>query len=161
MLFQSLDGKALCKMTKDDMMRLTSAYNADILLSHLNYLRQSKARHAPGISLLIVWFSPSITFQQCERFSLFCGPKYFTLLYMMQETRNKMRYEDLRQPDINKGSECSRRQMNADLVLLEFYLFWYLPLAVGHFLMSLWPLMTGIRCVCLYVAYAPAVYFII
>uniref|UniRef100_H3CH23 Fli-1 proto-oncogene, ETS transcription factor-related sequence n=1 Tax=Tetraodon nigroviridis TaxID=99883 RepID=H3CH23_TETNG len=42
-LFQALDGKALCKMTKDDMMRLTSAYNADILLSHLNYLRQSKA----------------------------------------------------------------------------------------------------------------------
>ncbi|XP_036930614.1 fli-1 proto-oncogene, ETS transcription factor-related sequence isoform X3 [Acanthopagrus latus] len=41
MLFQALDGKALCKMTKDDMMRLTSAYNADILLSHLAYLRQS------------------------------------------------------------------------------------------------------------------------
>uniref|UniRef100_H2MMK9 Fli-1 proto-oncogene, ETS transcription factor-related sequence n=1 Tax=Oryzias latipes TaxID=8090 RepID=H2MMK9_ORYLA len=40
MLFQAVDGKALCKMTKDDMMRLTSAYNADILLSHLNYLRQ-------------------------------------------------------------------------------------------------------------------------
>ncbi|XP_015250707.1 fli-1 proto-oncogene, ETS transcription factor-related sequence isoform X3 [Cyprinodon tularosa] len=40
-LFQALDGKALCKMSKDDMMRLTSAYNADILLSHLNYLRQS------------------------------------------------------------------------------------------------------------------------
>lgn len=42
MLFQALDGKALCKMNKDDMMRLTSAYNADILLSHLSYLRQSK-----------------------------------------------------------------------------------------------------------------------
>lgn len=42
-LFQALDGKALCKMSKEDMMRLTSAYNADILLSHLNYLRQSKA----------------------------------------------------------------------------------------------------------------------
>uniref|UniRef100_A0A3Q3FQE3 Fli-1 proto-oncogene, ETS transcription factor-related sequence n=1 Tax=Labrus bergylta TaxID=56723 RepID=A0A3Q3FQE3_9LABR len=42
-LFHTLDGKALCKMTKDDMMRLTSAYNADILLSHLGYLRQSKA----------------------------------------------------------------------------------------------------------------------
>ncbi|XP_041648551.1 fli-1 proto-oncogene, ETS transcription factor-related sequence isoform X5 [Cheilinus undulatus] len=41
MLFHTLDGKALCKMTKDDMMRLTSAYNADILLSHLSYLRQS------------------------------------------------------------------------------------------------------------------------
>lgn len=46
MLFQALDGKALCKMTKDDMMRLTSAYNADILLSHLSYLRQSKTRSA-------------------------------------------------------------------------------------------------------------------
>lgn len=43
MLFQTLDGKGLCKMTKDDMMRLTSAYNADILLSHLNYLRQSES----------------------------------------------------------------------------------------------------------------------
>ncbi|KAM3872933.1 fli-1 proto-oncogene, ETS transcription factor-related sequence [Diretmus argenteus] len=41
MLFHTLDGKALCKMTKEDMMHLTSAYNADILLSHLNYLRQS------------------------------------------------------------------------------------------------------------------------
>lgn len=51
MLFQSLDGKALCKMTKDDMMRLTSAYNADILLSHLSYLRQSKARRVPEPSL--------------------------------------------------------------------------------------------------------------
>ncbi|TRY96051.1 hypothetical protein DNTS_021167, partial [Danionella cerebrum] len=40
-LFQALDGKALCKMTKEDMMRLTSAYNTDILLSHLNYLRES------------------------------------------------------------------------------------------------------------------------
>ncbi|KAM9309292.1 fli-1 proto-oncogene, ETS transcription factor-related sequence isoform 2-T2 [Pholidichthys leucotaenia] len=40
-LFQTVDGKALCKMTKDDMMRLTSGYNADILLSHLGYLRQN------------------------------------------------------------------------------------------------------------------------
>ncbi|KAM9723953.1 fli-1 proto-oncogene, ETS transcription factor-related sequence isoform 2-T3 [Menidia menidia] len=40
-LFQPLDGKSLCKMSKEDMMRLTSAYNADILLSHLGYLRQS------------------------------------------------------------------------------------------------------------------------
>ncbi|KTF87967.1 hypothetical protein cypCar_00026606 [Cyprinus carpio] len=40
-LFHTLDGKALCKMTKEDMMRLTTAYNTDILLSHLNYLRES------------------------------------------------------------------------------------------------------------------------
>lgn len=42
MHFHTLEGKALCKMTKEDMMRLTSAYNTDILLGHLNYLRQSK-----------------------------------------------------------------------------------------------------------------------
>ncbi|MEQ2199771.1 Friend leukemia integration 1 transcription factor [Xenoophorus captivus] len=53
-LFQALDGKALCKMTKDDMMRLTSAYNADILLSHLNYLRQSKA----NLSVLQITLGP-------------------------------------------------------------------------------------------------------
>ncbi|XP_061108785.1 fli-1 proto-oncogene, ETS transcription factor-related sequence isoform X2 [Conger conger] len=40
-VFQSMDGKALCKMSKEDVMRLTSAYNTDILISHLNYLRQS------------------------------------------------------------------------------------------------------------------------
>ncbi|XP_063055550.1 fli-1 proto-oncogene, ETS transcription factor-related sequence isoform X2 [Engraulis encrasicolus] len=40
-LFQTLDGKALCKLSKEDMMRLTSEYNTDILMSHLNYLRQS------------------------------------------------------------------------------------------------------------------------
>ncbi|XP_027011388.1 fli-1 proto-oncogene, ETS transcription factor-related sequence isoform X2 [Tachysurus fulvidraco] len=40
-VFLPLDGKTLCKMTKEDMMRLTSHYNTDVLLSHLNYLRQS------------------------------------------------------------------------------------------------------------------------
>ncbi|XP_048859679.1 retroviral integration site protein Fli-1 homolog isoform X2 [Brienomyrus brachyistius] len=40
-LFHSVDGKALCKMTKDDLMHLTSEFNTDILLSHLNYLRES------------------------------------------------------------------------------------------------------------------------
>lgn len=51
-LFQALDGKALCKLSKEDMMRLTSEYNTDILLSHLNYLRQSKA-HERSLSLII------------------------------------------------------------------------------------------------------------
>lgn len=85
MLFQALDGKALCKMTKDDMMRLTSAYNADILLSHLNYLRQSKAclvsdnLFSPADN--IVWFSePVRSVQQCKRFSLFCGPESSTCM---------------------------------------------------------------------------------
>ncbi|XP_069460953.1 retroviral integration site protein Fli-1 homolog isoform X2 [Ambystoma mexicanum] len=39
--FQNIDGKDLCKMTKEDFMRITSPYNTDILLSHLGYLRQS------------------------------------------------------------------------------------------------------------------------
>lgn len=48
LLFQNIDGKELCKMTKDDFQRLTPSYNADILLSHLHYLRESKPalRHA-------------------------------------------------------------------------------------------------------------------
>ncbi|EMP40631.1 Retroviral integration site protein Fli-1 like protein [Chelonia mydas] len=40
-LFQHVDGKELCKMGKEDFLRLTSPYNADVLLSHLAYLRQS------------------------------------------------------------------------------------------------------------------------
>lgn len=54
LLFQNVDGKELCKMTKDDFQRLTPSYNADILLSHLHYLRESKhsCRHGcrPNLS---------------------------------------------------------------------------------------------------------------
>lgn len=41
-MFQNTDGKELCKMSKDDFFRLTTMYNAEVLLSHLNYLRESK-----------------------------------------------------------------------------------------------------------------------
>uniref|UniRef100_A0A3B3TY86 Fli-1 proto-oncogene, ETS transcription factor n=1 Tax=Poecilia latipinna TaxID=48699 RepID=A0A3B3TY86_9TELE len=41
-MFQNTDGKELCKMSKDDFLRLTTLYNAEVLLSHLNYLRESK-----------------------------------------------------------------------------------------------------------------------
>ncbi|XP_048357888.1 retroviral integration site protein Fli-1 homolog isoform X1 [Sphaerodactylus townsendi] len=40
-LFQHVDGKELCKLGKEGFLRLTTPYNADILLSHLSYLRQS------------------------------------------------------------------------------------------------------------------------
>ncbi|KAM8976146.1 transcriptional regulator ERG isoform 2-T2 [Pelodytes ibericus] len=43
LLFQNIDGKELCKMTKEDFHRLTPSYNADILLSHLHYLRERGA----------------------------------------------------------------------------------------------------------------------
>ncbi|XP_058865509.1 Friend leukemia integration 1 transcription factor-like isoform X4 [Acipenser ruthenus] len=42
-LFQSTDGKELCKMNKEDFLRITSVYNAEVLLSHLNYLRESSS----------------------------------------------------------------------------------------------------------------------
>ncbi|XP_006884236.1 PREDICTED: transcriptional regulator ERG-like, partial [Elephantulus edwardii] len=45
LLFQNIDGKELCKMTKDDFQRLTPSYNADILLSHLHYLRETPLTH--------------------------------------------------------------------------------------------------------------------
>uniref|UniRef100_A0A8D2IPQ7 Uncharacterized protein n=1 Tax=Varanus komodoensis TaxID=61221 RepID=A0A8D2IPQ7_VARKO len=41
--FQHIDGKELCKLGKEGFLRLTTSYNADVLLSHLSYLRQSKA----------------------------------------------------------------------------------------------------------------------
>lgn len=41
-MFQNTDGKELCKMGKDDFLRLTTMYNAEVLLSHLNYLRESE-----------------------------------------------------------------------------------------------------------------------
>ncbi|XP_062416638.1 Friend leukemia integration 1 transcription factor isoform X4 [Pungitius pungitius] len=41
-MFHNTDGKELCKMGKDDFLRLTTMYNAEVLLSHLNYLRESK-----------------------------------------------------------------------------------------------------------------------
>uniref|UniRef100_A0A671K8K3 ETS transcription factor ERG n=1 Tax=Sinocyclocheilus anshuiensis TaxID=1608454 RepID=A0A671K8K3_9TELE len=44
-LFHSIDGKELCKMSKDDVQRLTSSYTAEILLSHLHYLRETPLPH--------------------------------------------------------------------------------------------------------------------
>lgn len=46
-MFQNTDGKELCKMSKEDFLRLTSVYNAEVLLSHLNYLRESKCTSLP------------------------------------------------------------------------------------------------------------------
>lgn len=57
LLFQNIDGKELCKMTKDDFQRLTPSYNADILLSHLHYLRESKPR-LPHPEPLLVFCVP-------------------------------------------------------------------------------------------------------
>lgn len=39
--FQNMDGKELCKMSKEDFLRATSLYNTEVLLSHLSYLRES------------------------------------------------------------------------------------------------------------------------
>lgn len=37
--FMHLDGKDLCRITRDDFNRMTNPYNGEILLSHLNFLR--------------------------------------------------------------------------------------------------------------------------
>ncbi|XP_061452528.1 retroviral integration site protein Fli-1 homolog isoform X4 [Rhineura floridana] len=42
-LFQHVDGKELCKLGKEGFLRFTTPYNADVLLSHLSYLRQKSA----------------------------------------------------------------------------------------------------------------------
>ncbi|XP_058145258.1 Friend leukemia integration 1 transcription factor isoform X3 [Dasypus novemcinctus] len=38
--FQNMDGKELCKLSKEDFLRATSLYNTEVLLSHLSYLRE-------------------------------------------------------------------------------------------------------------------------
>eukprot|EP00063_Salmo_salar_P043462 XP_014018297.1 PREDICTED: Friend leukemia integration 1 transcription factor-like isoform X7 [Salmo salar] len=45
-MLQNTDGKELCKMSKDDFLRLTTMYNAEVLLSHLNYLRENPSYDA-------------------------------------------------------------------------------------------------------------------
>lgn len=42
-MFHNTDGKELCKLSKEDFLRLTSVYNTEVLLSHLNYLRESSS----------------------------------------------------------------------------------------------------------------------
>ncbi|XP_071488453.1 transcriptional regulator Erg-like isoform X2 [Diadema antillarum] len=37
----NMDGKHLCKMTREDFGRLTNNFNVDVLISHLNFLKQS------------------------------------------------------------------------------------------------------------------------
>nr|XP_002125238.1 transcription factor protein isoform X1 [Ciona intestinalis]XP_026689800.1 transcription factor protein isoform X1 [Ciona intestinalis] len=38
--FSNINGRALCEMTKEHFHRITSAKNADVFMSHLNYLRR-------------------------------------------------------------------------------------------------------------------------
>ncbi|KAM4651038.1 Friend leukemia integration 1 transcription factor-like isoform 2-T2 [Discoglossus pictus] len=40
-LMQGVDGKELCRMNREDFLRLASSYSTDILMSHLAYLRQN------------------------------------------------------------------------------------------------------------------------
>lgn len=40
-LMQGVDGKELCRMTREDFLRMASSYSMDILVSHLTFLRQS------------------------------------------------------------------------------------------------------------------------
>lgn len=40
-LMQGVDGKDLCRMTRDDFLRMASSYSTEMLLSHLSFLRQN------------------------------------------------------------------------------------------------------------------------
>ncbi|XP_050396234.1 retroviral integration site protein Fli-1 homolog [Patella vulgata] len=50
-LFLHTDGAALCQMSRDDFLRKVSPYNAEVLLTHLAYLRQgsSPTRQTPDL----------------------------------------------------------------------------------------------------------------
>ncbi|KAM9299527.1 retroviral integration site protein Fli-1 homolog [Gastrophryne carolinensis] len=40
-LMQGVDGKELCRMTREDFLRMASSYSSDMLMSHLAFLRQN------------------------------------------------------------------------------------------------------------------------
>ncbi|XP_063798247.1 Friend leukemia integration 1 transcription factor-like isoform X2 [Pseudophryne corroboree] len=40
-LMQGVDGKDLCRMTREDFLRMASSYSTEMLMSHLTYLRQN------------------------------------------------------------------------------------------------------------------------
>ncbi|XP_075047459.1 Friend leukemia integration 1 transcription factor-like isoform X2 [Mixophyes fleayi] len=40
-LMQGVDGKELCRMTREDFLRMASSYSTEMLMSHLTYLRQN------------------------------------------------------------------------------------------------------------------------
>uniref|UniRef100_A0A8C5QMG1 Uncharacterized protein n=1 Tax=Leptobrachium leishanense TaxID=445787 RepID=A0A8C5QMG1_9ANUR len=42
-LMQGVDGKDLCRMSREDFLRLGSSYSTDMLLSHLGFLRQNSS----------------------------------------------------------------------------------------------------------------------
>lgn len=42
----NMDGKNLCRMSREDFSRLTNDYNAGVLLSHLNFLKQGKSQRS-------------------------------------------------------------------------------------------------------------------
>lgn len=61
--FQNMDGKELCKMSKEDFLRATSLYNTEVLLSHLSYLRESKC----PVSVWAGWSPKSHGWQNSAR----------------------------------------------------------------------------------------------
>ncbi|XP_069804380.1 ETS translocation variant 2 [Dendropsophus ebraccatus] len=51
---QGVDGKELCRMTREDFLRMASSYSSEILISHLAFLRQG----TPAVTYSVV-SSPS------------------------------------------------------------------------------------------------------
>ena len=56
-----MTGKELCKLTREDFLKLAPAYNGDILMAHLCVLRRSKL-----IKELITTFVPSLPKDKCS-----------------------------------------------------------------------------------------------
>lgn len=47
-----MDGRDLCRLTREDFMKLAPAYNGDILMAHLCVLRKSKSKNAINFMIL-------------------------------------------------------------------------------------------------------------
>ncbi|KAM3921157.1 Friend leukemia integration 1 transcription factor-like isoform 2-T2 [Leptodactylus fuscus] len=55
LLMQGVDGKELCRMTREDFLRMASSYSSELLISHLSYLRQN----SPAFTYTVVPAAPA------------------------------------------------------------------------------------------------------
>ncbi|KAG9482806.1 Friend leukemia integration 1 transcription factor-like isoform X2 [Eleutherodactylus coqui] len=54
-LMQGVDGKELCRMTREDFLRMASPYSTELLMSHLSYLREN----CPTLTYSVVPVTPA------------------------------------------------------------------------------------------------------
>ncbi|XP_044138538.1 Friend leukemia integration 1 transcription factor-like isoform X2 [Bufo gargarizans] len=81
-LMQGVDGKELCRMTREDFLRMASSYSTDMLISHLSYLRQN----SPTFTYSVVPAAPA--YPVAPRHTVKSEPAYDEVRRSLQSISN-------------------------------------------------------------------------